>query len=424
MPYEPDKCTFNDPIESIGRQQVFACLTCFRNPRNQGQRNGVCYSCSIQCHSDHELVELFTRRGFTCDCGTTRMPSAGGCNLRKNFDALDPPESLTNVYCHNFEGRFCDCDEAFVPEEQRGTMFQCLLGDVCHEDWFHEECILGLKLGSVYKGEQRPVTSTVYPQGENMLDKLQSASEDTAEQKEDGNEGGEDAEDDVDATLPGLPEVDKFDSFICWKCVEKHRPIFEQLVRLEPAAIAAAVVHGKWVSIEQRESALRKRTAHDDENSETPAKRVKTEDGGAAPQPEPSRESDPTTEINPKYPFSLFLSNQFRIKLTHALSKPGAASQELRDFVLVKFPFLIKEENTYEPPEDDDAHSSLLEAGERALHAIPRQQAIKGLEAYAMIKQRLSDFFKPFAEEGRVVTEEDVAGFFQHMDDEKRQAQS
>lgn len=505
MPYEPDKCTFTESCDQIGRQQVYACLTCFKNPRNKGQHNGVCYSCSIQCHGDHDLVELFTKRNFTCDCGTTRMESAGGCNLRKNFDSLDPPESVNNIYSHNFEGRFCDCDESFVPEEQKGTMFQCLLGDVCYEDWYHEECILGLPVGSIYKGEQKPVTSTVYPQGENMLDKLESAadlpddnsaatynkttksgktSEDKAKlepgseerniEKDDkklkeanesteakdrnqvkelqpevdkDEEGDEEEEDDDpdNETLPGLPNVDQFDSFICWKCTEKHRPVIEELVKLERSSIVAVVPHGNWKTMDERNAALKKRSAEDEseittDDGEGNKKLKMDKDSSESNEDEKKQDQNqgqeildgndttvskvsslPPVIINSKYPFSLFLAPHFKIKLKKALSSSSSkVSIDLKEFLLTKFPFMLEEENVYEPPEDDDAHSSLLEAGARALNSIPRQQALKGLEAYEMIKQRLSDFFKPFAEEGRVVTEDDVNGFFQHMDEEKR----
>lgn len=59
MPFDPNECTYE-----LGelRQQVYACLTCSRT--NDNQPIGVCYSCSIQCHSKHELVELFTKRSF------------------------------------------------------------------------------------------------------------------------------------------------------------------------------------------------------------------------------------------------------------------------------------------------------------------------------------------------------------------------
>lgn len=409
------------------------------------------------------------KRNFTCDCGTTRMASNGGCNLRKNFDSLDPPESVNNNYSHNFEGKFCHCDEKFVPEEQKGTMFQCLLGDVCNEDWFHEECILGLPLGSVYRGDKKPITATVFPQGENVLDKLPSAidepSEDIKEQKPDGgnlkkeNSGGDGEEEDDDdddddpdnQTLEGLPNVNDFDSYVCWKCVEKYRSIFEELVKLDKSAIVAVVPHGDWKTLEERGSALKKRAVSieekdgEDEEEHPAAKKIKTENGENAavqskPEPVSNEQEDAINEINPKYGFSVFLSPHFRIKFKHALSHrsrlpetsdrsdgstkgkstSASISSGLREFLTKTFPFLTEEELVYEPPEDDDAHSSLLEAGTRALNDMPRPQAIQCLEAYSIMKEKLSNFFKPFAEQGKVVTEEDVTGFFSGMDQEKK----
>lgn len=446
MPYEPGKCTYTESTEDIGRQQVYACLTCFRNPKNKGERNGICYSCSIQCHSDHELVELFTKRDFTCDCGTTRMASFGGCNLRKNFDSLDPPESVSNIYSHNFEGKFCDCDQSFVPEDQKGTMFQCLLGDVCLEDWFHEECILGLPLESVYNREQKAPTSNLYPEGENMLDKLTSAAEDpigteasnmakigetntedksTFDEVKKTENGAKDNDDDEEEeedneTLPGLPNIDQFDAFVCWKCIDKHRNVIEELIKVSPSSLVSIVPHGKWNSLEEREKALKKRGA--DISSENSTNKLSKNEFSiqtkSLSSPTSTGPEEKDVSINSKFSFSLFLSHHFRSKISHDIKK-NLHSSELDKF-LVKFPFFLTEEKTYEPPEDDDANSSLYEAGARALNNIPRQQAIKGLEAYDMIKERLKSFFKPFAEEGRVVTSEDVTQLFQSMEAEKR----
>lgn len=40
---------------------------------------GICATCSITCHSEHEQVELFSRRHFQCDCGTTRLGEQAVC---------------------------------------------------------------------------------------------------------------------------------------------------------------------------------------------------------------------------------------------------------------------------------------------------------------------------------------------------------
>ena len=78
MPFDPSECTYG---KGELRQPIFACITC---SDENNEEIGVCYSCSIQCHSSHELVELFTKRNFVCDCGTTKMSKTidGGCKLR------------------------------------------------------------------------------------------------------------------------------------------------------------------------------------------------------------------------------------------------------------------------------------------------------------------------------------------------------
>lgn len=45
-------------------------------------------------------------------------------------------------------------------------------------------------------------------------------------------------------------------------------------------------------------------------------------------------------------------------------------------------PFLLEEEETYEPPEDPDSGLSLEELGMRALQNIPRERAIDGIRAF------------------------------------------
>ena len=82
------------------RQPVYSCLTCNPNPSEEA---GFCYSCSISCHGDHNLVELFTKRSFRCDCGTAKFKHTP-CKL----DAK--PAGATNElnqYNHNYLGRFC-----------------------------------------------------------------------------------------------------------------------------------------------------------------------------------------------------------------------------------------------------------------------------------------------------------------------------
>lgn len=61
------------------KQPLYGCLTCLNN-------GAVCAACSISCHGEHQLVELFNRRDFRCDCGTERLGAGSCCSLSKRDD--------------------------------------------------------------------------------------------------------------------------------------------------------------------------------------------------------------------------------------------------------------------------------------------------------------------------------------------------
>ena len=52
------RCTYHDGSIS---QPVFSCLTCLDS---FGRAVGVCFGCSMACHLDHVIVELFDKRNF------------------------------------------------------------------------------------------------------------------------------------------------------------------------------------------------------------------------------------------------------------------------------------------------------------------------------------------------------------------------
>lgn len=63
------------------RQALYACKTCCSDKI----RAAVCLACSFHCHEGHELVELYTKRHFRCDCGNTKF-NGKQCNLEKVLD--------------------------------------------------------------------------------------------------------------------------------------------------------------------------------------------------------------------------------------------------------------------------------------------------------------------------------------------------
>ncbi|GJM98289.1 hypothetical protein PR202_ga15284 [Eleusine coracana subsp. coracana] len=118
------ECTYASGY--LTRQAIFSCLTCV--PAGNA---GVCTACSLNCHDGHEVVELWTKRKFRCDCGN---PKFGDhlCKLCPDKDSENP----ANSYNHNFKGSYCTCGRPYPDPEAKEQieMIQCC---IC-EDWFHE----------------------------------------------------------------------------------------------------------------------------------------------------------------------------------------------------------------------------------------------------------------------------------------------
>ncbi|KAJ7868844.1 hypothetical protein B0H13DRAFT_1055333 [Mycena leptocephala] len=85
-------------------------------------------------------------------------------------------------------------------------------------------------------------------------------------------------------------------------------------------------------------------------------------------------------------------------------------------------PYLLEEEETYEPPEDPDSGLSLEELGMRALERLPRDRAIDGILAFNAMRDNLRAYLRPFAEEGKVVAEADVQTFFEQLNKARAEA--
>lgn len=94
-------------------------------------------ACSLQCHEKHELVELYTKRNFHCDCGIKSGSSK--CQL----DPTKREQATDNKYNQNFAGLYCHCHRPYPDAEnqENDEMIQCV---VC-EDWLHSLRPCGMK---------------------------------------------------------------------------------------------------------------------------------------------------------------------------------------------------------------------------------------------------------------------------------------
>ncbi|PNS14363.1 hypothetical protein CAC42_6876 [Sphaceloma murrayae] len=422
LPYQFDTCT--KPLGPL-RQSLFSCLTC--NPPPQSINDpynaaGICYSCSISCHGEHELVELFSKRDFECDCGTIRTPETSPCNLRSNpttglkGGVKGDVARTDNKYNHNFAGRFCGCADEYDPHKEKGTMFQCLgLGHIedggCGEDWWHPECLMGL---SRHKDGGLSSMKTKAPPLPSVTETAEAG---TTEQEEKSD----------DPPLPfGFPAEDDFDHIVCYKCVEANPwlkpyagttgflgpvPFFGRdapqiKAPLAPGHMSADVpvptIKRKMEEMEVEPEAKRSKS----DLSETTAEPTSN---GISPPEEPRHATLPKP-IDGK--FSLFLKDDFRDHLCRCRQCFPALAKHVQ---------LLEEEDTYEPPvsesESGDGQGSvgsrsLLDRGEAALSTMDRARAIEGVMAYNHLKTNLKSFLQPFAESGQAVGAEDIKAYF------------
>ncbi|RBQ85390.1 hypothetical protein VDGD_01492 [Verticillium dahliae] len=459
LPYSIEHCT---KVLGPLRQSVFACLTCTpapKNPADPFSPAGVCYSCSVQCHGEHTLVEIFTKRNFTCDCGTTRLPKTNPCSLRINpatntkggVHSEEP--DVNNRYNQNFRNRFCGCECDYDPFQQKGTMFQCLgLGTTetggCGEDWYHPGCLVGMgpacfeamketqetKGGGVAKPKDQAAEAGSLP----------TITED-AEERPNGaaaaaNEASAEAGDDEDEDPPlppGFPAEDDFEGFLCYKCVGAHPWIgkYAGTKGFLPAVLARQKKTVEMPSAEETNGTSNKRKAEDELEDESQSKRAKSElhptseHSTDKPAPEAPSQAAPAPDAEPAAAeckwsalpappaeaFSLFFAETFRENLCRCS----------RCYVgkLNAHPQLLEEEETYEPPLSDGGGSdngggstngsgSLLERGESALRNVDRVRAIEGVMAYNHLKEQLTPFFKQFAESGQAIGAEDIKAYF------------
>ncbi|KAI7826811.1 hypothetical protein BX661DRAFT_198820 [Kickxella alabastrina] len=151
LPGKFDTCTFD---QGYIHQPLYACLTCTHAPKQYQQPSvgttphsssereetdpaGMCYSCSIECHAGHQVIELFTKRHFRCDCGTKRLAAATGlcCRLKSGRNALVGILNEQNAYGHNFWGHYCRCDKYYDAEKEVAAMVQCYVCSDCENDF-------------------------------------------------------------------------------------------------------------------------------------------------------------------------------------------------------------------------------------------------------------------------------------------------
>ncbi|PPR01204.1 hypothetical protein CVT26_016085 [Gymnopilus dilepis] len=322
-------------------------------------------------------------------------------------------ENANNQYGQNFKGIFCRCGRSYDPKSERETMIQCL---AC-EDWFHESCCNLRERPS--SRENSPEVQPVQP----MVDHST------------GNELGEDAASDTSTSglPPPLISGDEYESFVCGACVSRNPTLMKWAGTPGAIMVVRDTPADRWrrleVSSQTGEEVVQvdddpqdvsmlgtKRPSSPSALDEPKAKRPKNVRDGEpvssftclAPAQDPlaqkimsaSNKWEPETSLGTG---DIFFTLGFRDRWCHCDScLPHLKAN----------PYLLEDEETYEPPEDPDSGLSLEELGMRALARLPRDKAIDGIHAFNEMRNNLVSFLRPFAQEGKVVNESDVREFF------------
>merc|ERR1711992_134022 len=83
--------------------------------------------------------------------------------------------------------------------------------------------------------------------------------------------------------------------------------------------------------------------------------------------------------------------------------------------------FLVDEEDTVHHYESQAKNEGTqYEKGMEALSSMDRVKQVEAIQGYNTMKSNLMDYLKKFAENGKVVRQEDIQEFFQQMSSKKR----
>lgn len=184
--------------------------------------------------------------------------------------------------------------------------------------------------------------------------------------------------------------------------MDQFREVFEDLDKKFPGVVMAKLP--RYEDIVTVEDWYDKR----EESLKPKAKKIKIEG------------TNPSTR---NHTYSIFLGNDFRHKLLDEYTSLDHGSKLYK--FLTNNSYLFKDDPIFKPPKDESESGwSTTDMGAaEALHSLPRDRAIESIQAYDKIRSKLREFFKPFAEQGKVITEDEVKNFFGHIDDKSQDSE-
>lgn len=94
-------------------QKLYTCTTCY--PSDETHAPVVfCEACAVKCHPPHhELVDLYSKRNYKCDCGTSACALLSPCSFLKSKQDI----TNDNVYSANLLNRYCFCEKPYLADK-------------------------------------------------------------------------------------------------------------------------------------------------------------------------------------------------------------------------------------------------------------------------------------------------------------------
>lgn len=377
---DENNCTWNRGY--VTRQALYACVTCRPNPKDPSTRAGVCLACSYHCHDGHELVELYTKRDFRCDCGNLKFhgevaEGGGDANRKLSVCQLLPDEkreNTENTYNQNYDGVYCTCGKPYPDPDDtvEDDMIQCV---VC-EDWYHSR---HLRISENFNGGKFP---------------------------------------------------EDYHEMICQLCSAAN-PFLASYANGGDLASVTTVVGSSsadsTVDVETTDSA----TNSGDNSDDASRKRKLSGDNRQAngevcrmarwKKSKPNESAASSTPYSSSSSFALFFAEGWRSKLCSCAECKQMYEER-------KISYLAREEDSVGAYEAAGAAANGGLSGEEEEEAalgnllgdMDRFQQGELIAGYNDMKSSLQDYLRKFAEEGKVVTADDIRSFFQDMEAKKK----
>lgn len=400
-------CTY--PMGYVKRQALYSCLTCCNEP---DKKAAVCLACSLNCHENHELIELYTKRNFRCDCGNPKFDNP--CQLIPDKTALNDD----NKYNQNFSGLYCTCHRPYPDPDgdDNGDMIQCI---IC-EDWLHANHL----------------EATVPPNGQYsemickdcMNDNLflhdytryaigaqengYTEDEEVDESLNDTKTNGDGAEENGELDKPKENESEPSEQETC----EKTEEVEEDKDPKVEEEIKETTEEKKDDT--QKEEDSEKTASEQDKpekanTDETSKRKLDDVDSGVSPKKSKLEEKC----VKPRggkiiFEGATFWPSDFRQKLC-TCSKCLEMYKDLCVLYLTDPDDTVTAYETLGKEKLDGI--SQYEQGMQALSSLDRIQQINAMTEYNNMKDKLLDYLKNFKEKKVIVKEEDIKAFFAAM---------